>query len=76
MCAKFVRPIFVGKCLELRYQEGEVCVYGTSEGLTRLSKLIMSLVAKPRHGHIHLEDYDVLTDASLTGVVAIFDEDA
>lgn len=75
MRAKFVRPVFKDKCLELRYESGQVFVYGTSRGLKRLSELVMSLVQKPKQGHIHLEDYDLLTEGSLIGAIAIFDND-
>ncbi len=74
MSAKFRAPIFKDKCLELRYENAEICIYGTGKGLKKLSQLILRLVHKPKRGHIHLEDYDLLTDDSLTGAVAIFNE--
>jgi ABC-type histidine transport system ATPase subunit len=35
----------------------------------------MNLIEKPKQGHIHLEDYEILTDGSLIGAVAIFDKE-
>ncbi len=75
MAAKFVKPVFKDKSLELRYENNEICIYGTKEGLKKLSDLILNLIANPKQGHIHLEDYEILTDKSLIGAVAIFDKE-
>ena len=72
---KFVKPDFSEKCLELRCENNEVSIYGTNGGLKRLSDLILELLEKPRQGHIHLEDYELLTDKSLIGAIAIFDNE-
>ncbi len=70
----FRRPDFRGRSLELRYENNEVCIYGTKAGLKRLSELITGLVNKPQGTHIHLEDYELLSRDSLNGAVAVFDE--
>ena len=70
----FTRPDFRERPLELRFENNEVCIYGTKAGLTKLSDLITSLVNKPKSAHIHLEDYELLTRQSLNGAIAIFDE--
>lgn len=68
----FETPDFDGRILELRYEDGEICIYGSKEGLKRLAEFCQTLVEKPQHGHIHLEDYEVLTEDSLKGTVAVF----
>ncbi|MFH0856101.1 MAG: hypothetical protein V1869_06330 [Candidatus Omnitrophota bacterium] len=73
--SKFIKPDFIERHLELRYENNEVCIYGTQEGLKKLSELILKLADNPKQGHIHLEDYQLLTDKSLIGVVAIFDKE-
>lgn len=73
--SNFIKPDFREKSLELRYENNEVCIYGTEEGLRKLSNLIMNLIEKSYQGHIHLEDYEILTDKSLIGAVAIFDKE-
>ncbi len=75
MFKKFKKPIFKDKNLELRYENNEICIYATKEGLKKLSDLILNLIANPKQGHIHLEDYEMLTDKSLIGAVAIFDKE-
>ena len=72
MSKRFIRPVFDTGVVELRCENDEVCIYGTPEGLTKLGGLIMRLVDNPREGHVHLEDYEILTDRSLIGAVAIF----
>ena len=69
----FVKPDFRKRELELRFADGVVCIYGTAAGLTKLSKLCLRLVENPNQGHIHLEDYHVLTDKSAEGAIAIFE---
>lgn len=72
--AKFIKPDFTKNSLELRCENSEVCIYGTKDGLKRLAEMILQLIDKPKQGHIHLEDYDLLTKKSLNGAVAIFNE--
>jgi hypothetical protein len=74
MSQGFRRPAFEGKHIELRFEDDEVCIYATSVGLERLAAFCRSLLERPREGHIHLEDYDVLTRASLKGTMALFDD--
>ncbi len=77
MSDDFQPPSFVEGSLELRYENGEVCVYGTPDGLLRLADLCKQLAdqAKPRRSkHIHLEDYQFLTIRSLPGTVAVFSQ--
>jgi hypothetical protein len=69
---KFVKPTFTEGSVELRYEDNEVCIYGTEDGLKKLAELIYALIEKPKQGHIHLEDYELLTKESLIGAVAIF----
>ncbi len=73
--SKFVKPDFSEKSVELRCENKEVCIYGTKEGLQKLSDLILDLISKPERGHIHLEDYALLTKKSLIGAIAIFDRE-
>jgi hypothetical protein len=71
----FIPPSFDTGQLELRYDDGEVVIYGTPEGLSRLSELCLKLArqsASKQTDHIHLEDYQFLTNASRPGVVGVF----
>ena len=73
---KFVTPVFKGdECLELRCQNGEICIYGTRAGLKKLARLMLKLAETRKCGHIHLEDRGLLTQRSLRGAVAIFQAD-
>lgn len=74
MTNKFIEPIFNDKSLELRYENNVVCMYGTSDGLKKLSDLILDLIKNPEQQHIHIEDYQILTKKSLKGAIAIFEE--
>lgn len=73
---KFRYPDFRKGKLELRYENGVVGIYGTKEGLAGLADLINHLIEHPGQGHIHLESkaYDILTNESEKGSVAIFSE--
>ena len=71
--SEFRKPDFKDKTLELRFENNEVCIYGTKEGLQKFSDLIIKLIAKPNQGHIHLEDCNLLTENSLVGVLGIFE---
>ena len=62
----FKEPVFKNRSLELRFENDEVCIYATKEGLEEMIFLCQQLVAKPSQGHIHLEDYEVLTADSKT----------
>ena len=72
MNAEFAEPAFNDRGLELRCENNEVCIYGTEEGLRRLSGLILHLIGRPGPGHLHPEDYELLTKESLIGTLAIF----
>lgn len=74
MKEEFNKPIFDDRCIEFRYEGNEICIYGTKEGLKKLSDLILTVVGKPKEDHIHLEDYEILTKDSLPGVIAAFDK--
>jgi hypothetical protein len=69
---EFRYPDFQIKCLELRYENGVVCIYGTPEGLKKLAILCEDLVEHPGQGHIHIEESGILTKESEKGVIAIF----
>lgn len=73
--SKFIKPDFKEKHLELRCENNEVYIYGTQEGLKKLSELILKLIGNPNQGHVHLEDYQLLTDKSLIGVLAVFSKE-
>ena len=70
----FKNPNFLLGTLELRFEENTVCIYGTQKGLKKLSDLCLDLIQSPNQGHIHLENEMDLTDNSLFGAIAIFDE--
>lgn len=70
----FVKPAFGKRKVELRYVDGEIGIYGTREGLKRLADLIQALAVNPRVDHTHLEDYELLTEESLIGIVVVFNE--
>jgi hypothetical protein len=71
---KPTQPDFQKGEVELRIGENnEIAIYGTAEGLKKIAELINHLIGNPRVGHVHLEDYEILTKNSLKGVVAIFE---
>jgi hypothetical protein len=72
---EFIRPVFDGKCLELRCTGGEVCIYGNRDGMKALSEFCLRLAnlgPDQETEHIHLEDYEILTASSLRGTIAAF----
>ena len=73
MNTKFKKPDFKDRGIELRLDNGEVCIYATKAGLEKLVSYCRELIEKPSKGHIHLEDYEVLTRDSLRGTIAVFD---
>ncbi|HPC95105.1 MAG TPA: hypothetical protein PLU87_09195 [Sedimentisphaerales bacterium] len=75
MASEFEKPDFEKKDLELRFENGVVCIYGTAYGLGKLAKWCAQLIERPNEGHIHMEHYGLLTDKSLRGVIAIFAKD-
>jgi hypothetical protein len=68
----FTKPNFGEKHLELKLVDGEVCLYATEQGLKQIISFCETLIDKPNKGHIHLEDYKILSDESLRGVIAVF----
>ena len=76
MVSKFKYPDFSNGELELRFENNIICLYGTRDGLKKLSDMCLELIEDPNQGHIHIEDYNnLLTKNSLKGVVAIFDKE-
>ena len=69
----FKQPSFSEGHLELRFEDEEVCIYATRIGLEKLMAFCKQLLDNPRKGHIHLEDYEILTRDSLKGVLAVFE---
>lgn len=70
---QFLDPSFESGDLELRFADGEVMIYGTPNGLTRLASLCVTLAQRTEATeHCHLEDYELLTPQSLCGVIAVF----
>jgi hypothetical protein len=73
MNKEFKVPNFSKSTLELRFEDGVICIYGTQEGLRKLSELCLELINAPSQGHIHLEDESgLLTQESQIGAIAIF----
>jgi hypothetical protein len=72
MTTAFSKPDFQKRDIELRYESGVVCIYETAEGLAAIAKLCHELIDSPNIGHVHLEDYPILTPNSEKGAIAIF----
>ena len=72
MSNEFREPDFTGSDLELRCDGKEVCIYATAKGLRGLVDLCNTLLNRPHVGHVHLEDYEILTKESLRGTIAIW----
>jgi hypothetical protein len=74
----FTPPSFESGDVELRFENGEVMVYGTPRGLTRLADFCLRLAKDvdldDARGteHIHLKDYQLLSTCSLRGTIAVF----
>lgn len=73
MSQKFEKPEFQDGAIEFRFQEGEVAIYGTKEGFEKFMGLCQDLIDSKKPEHIHLEDYEILTEKSFRGTIAIFD---
>lgn len=74
--SKFIKPDFDSGEIELRCESDGVCIYGTEVGIKKIIEFCQKLLDKPQQGHIHLEDYSVLTEDSLRGAIAIFPKGA
>jgi hypothetical protein len=75
--ARFVEPSFQSGVVEVRLVDGEVDLYANQEGLLFLARTCSELAARLRDEtevHRHLEDFFVLTPASLNLVIAGFRE--
>jgi len=70
----FRKPLFGDRHIELRFEDGEVCIYATNTGLQKIIAFCNQLLENPKIGHVHLEDYELLTRASLEGVIALFED--
>lgn len=73
--SKFRIPILSKAQLEFRFENGEVCLYGTKRGLQQFAAICLQLAentAKGGTNHVHLEDFGCLTKSSLPAVVAVF----
>lgn len=71
----FRHPNFKNRAIELRYEHNEVSIYGTEDGLRRLADLCLKLAAfhpESSSEHFHLEDYELLTEDSSRGTLAVF----
>ena len=74
MSDQFEKPDFSKNELELRFENNVICIYGTAKGLKKLSDLCIELIEHSAQGHIHLEEYGILTEKSPKGAIAIFDK--
>ena len=74
MDSNFNQPDFHQHDIELRYVNGEICIYATENGLRNIISTCEKLIKDSKVSHIHLEDYDMLTADSLKGVIAIFEK--
>jgi hypothetical protein len=79
MAKQFRSPDFTEAEIEIRFEDGEICIYGTPAGLRRIAGLCNSLADRGDNGHIHLDrDHfpgHVLTDASEVGAIAVFEKE-
>lgn len=73
MSQDFKKPEFKEGNIELRFQDGEVALYGTKEGFEKFIGLCQDLMTRKAPDHIHLEDYEILTKNSTRATIAIFD---
>ena len=74
MTTHFEKPSFHEGNVELRFIDGEVCIYACEEGMRNIISICQKLINSPKNGHIHLEDHVLLTENSLKGVIAVFDK--
>lgn len=66
------KPDFGVRQLEIQLVDDEVAIYATEVGLRRLIELCQKLLRDPTQGHVHLEDYEVLTTGSKRAVICVF----
>ena len=71
----FKIPDFKNSDIEFRFENDEICIYGTPKGLKAISDACIKLIGKPNEGHIHF-DSDLspvpLSNDSKHAVIAIF----
>lgn len=65
-------PDFSEFDLELSIVDEEIRIFGNRRGIEKLSALCIELLNKSSDEHVHLEDYQLLTEKSLKGVIALF----
>lgn len=69
---KFEAPDFSSGEIEVRYEDGEVCLYATDSGLKDIISHCEALMKKEPGEHTHMEDYEILTAKSLRLVMGRF----
>jgi len=57
--------------IEIKIIQDDVCIYATPIGLMKIIKFCETLLANPKIGHIHMEDYNVLTENSRKTVIVM-----
>jgi hypothetical protein len=73
MSQKFKNPIFTDGSIEFRFEDGEVALYGTREGFEKFIGLCQELIIRKAPDHLHLEDYEILTENSTKATIGIFE---
>jgi len=68
---RLITPNFTSGSLGFQTDGDEFWIYGTSEGLLRLSELIREIASKKPPAHLHLEDRELLTLESQRGAIAV-----
>jgi len=68
----FRRPDFKDRHIELRSSDVEVALYVTETGAQKIIELLKNMLEHPQMGHVHLEDYQLLTAESRQGTIALF----
>lgn len=72
MTTGFKKPDFASQHLEIRCIDNEVTLYATETGLRKIIDLCTKLLLASDSEHVHLDDYELLTAASKSGVIAVF----
>ena len=58
--------------LEFRVEGDEIVIQGTEEGLRWLAQKCLVLVDRGKRNHIHLEEFQVLTETSKRATLILF----
>lgn len=69
--SKFVEPKLDPNLVEFRCIDGEVALYFNKAGMERLIALMKGMADKST-GHVHLQDYELLSSDSLPAVLGFF----